>query len=323
MAGPGRSVPRPLVRRAFEERWTLQDAWTFAFYWGLGTAMQRVPEPVAREGALVISQALLPARRAAMAAYLENLEAVLGRRVRGEEARCWTRRVAAAYGRYWQEGARLPQIPGEVVDERLVVEDGFELLEQALRSDQGVILALPHLGSWEWGGAWLARRGFPMTAVVEALRPRALFEWFAAKRRAMGLEVLSLADDPGPALLRTLRSGGLVGLVSDRLVDGAGVPVELFGRPAVLPGGPATLALRTGAALFPAAVYQGPGPLHTGVVLPRLDTTRRAGLRADVARVTQELAGAFERLIRRAPDQWYAFQPLSADRGTRREGPAR
>jgi lauroyl/myristoyl acyltransferase len=298
-------------------RWATQlgQWWTYAFYRGLGTAMQRVGEPLATGGAMVVSQLLVPARREAMVAYLGNLEAVLGRRVRGPEARWWCHRVAAAYGRYWLEGARLPGTPGETIDERMVVQDGFPLLLEALDAGQGVILALPHLGSWEWGGAWLARRGYPMTAVAEALEPRALFDWFAAQRRSMGLEVLSLADDPGPGLLRILRAGGLVGLVSDRLVEGAGVPVELFGRPAALPGGPATLALRTGAALFPAAVYQGPGPLHTGVVLPPLDTGRRAGLRADVARVTAELARAFERLIRRAPDQWFAFSSLGSTEG--------
>jgi len=49
---------------------------------------------------------------------------------------------------------------------------------------------------------------------------------------------------------------------------------------------------------------------HLGVVRPALDTTRSGGrLRADVERVTQDLAVELEHLIRRSPYQWHLFQP--------------
>ena len=47
-------------------------------------------------------------------------------------------------------------------------------------------------------------------------------------------------------MLRALKSGELVGLVSDRDLVGNGVEVEFFGERTTLPGGAATLALRTG-----------------------------------------------------------------------------
>jgi len=71
------------------------------------------------------------------------------------------------------------------------------------------------------------------------------------------------------------------------------------------------LGLRTGAPVLPAAVYftdryNG----HHAVVRPALPVERSGdGLRADVARVTQILAGELEYLIRRAPEQWHLFQP--------------
>ena len=46
------------------------------------------------------------------------------------------------------------------------------------------------------------------------------------------------------------------------------------------------------------------------MVEPPLDTTRQGSLRADVARLTQEIATRLEGLIRRAPEQWHVFQPL-------------
>ena len=115
--------------------------------------------------------------------------------------------------------------------------------------------------------------------------------------------------------MRTLRDGGLVGLLCDRDLVGNGIDVEFFGEKTTMPSGPATLAMRTGATLLTAAVYSGPGQDHHAVVGGPIDLTRTGSLRGDVSRVTQEIAHRFESLIRRAPEQWHVFQPLwSADR---------
>jgi KDO2-lipid IV(A) lauroyltransferase len=148
-----------------------------------------------------------------------------------------------------------------------------------------------------------------MTAVAEPVDPPELYDWFVSQRQRLGLTIVPLGD-AGGALLRTLRGGGLVGLLCDRDIVGNGVEVEFFGERTTLPAGPATLALRTGAALLPAAVYGGPGRrYHTGVILPPVEAVRTGRLRADVTRLTQQVARDLESLIRRAPDQWYLFQP--------------
>ena len=170
-------------------------------------------------------------------------------------------------------------------------------------------MALPHVGSWEWGGAWLALVDLPMTAVVERLEPERLFEWFVDQRTGMGLTVVPLGEGSSAVVLRVLREGGVVGLVSDRDMVGNGVEVEFFGERTTLPGGAATLALRTGSVLLPVVVYSGPGHWHTAVVQPPMDTTRRGTLRADVQRLTQELATCFEEFILRQPEQWHLYQP--------------
>ncbi len=109
-------------------------------------------------------------------------------------------------------------------------------------------------------------------------------------------------------MLRALRDNRIVCLLSDRDLTGDGVDVEFFGERTTLPAGPATLALRTGAALLPVAVYFDPGRGHHGVVHPPLDTSRAGNLRDDIARITQCLAYEFEGLIRAAPEQWHLLQ---------------
>lgn len=207
------------------------------------------------------------------------------------------------------EGARLGSLDPKVIEDRMTVESGWAEFQKAMASGKGVVLALPHVGSWEWGGAWLALKGYPMTSVAEPAESPELYGFFVRQREQMGLTIVELGLEAGPALLQALRDGGLVGLLCDRDIAGGGVEVEFFGERTTLPAGPATLALRTGATLMVAAVYSGPGKSHTGVIMSPVDTKRTARLRADVQRVSQAVAHDLEILIRRAPEQWHVFQP--------------
>jgi len=241
--------------------------------------------------------------------YIRHLQRVLGRPLPPAEQRRWLRRAYGSYARYWIEGARLGSMAPQAIEARMSMPSGWQPFVDAMASGKGLVLALPHVGSWEWGGAWLALKGYPMTSVAERMDSGELFAWFVAQRERMGLCIVPLGPQAGPALLHALRQGGLVGLLCDRDIAGGGVDVEFFGERTTLPGGPATLALRTGATLMAGAVYSGPGDSHTGVLLPPIDTSRQAGMRADVARVTQAVAHDLESLIRRAPEQWHLFQP--------------
>lgn len=219
------------------------------------------------------------------------------------------REVYRSYGRYYAESFRLPSISVSELDRRMSVE-GYEHMEKALGGDVGPIVVLPHLGSWEWCAHWFAQvKGQKVTAVVERLEPPSLFEWFADFRRKIGINVVALDKGAASVVTRALRERHVVALVCDRDIVGNGIPVTFFGETTTMPGGPATLALRTGAPLIPVAVYDRPGGHHQAVGRPPIPVERKGTLRADVARVTQDIADVLEDLIRAAPEQWHLMQP--------------
>jgi KDO2-lipid IV(A) lauroyltransferase len=193
--------------------------------------------------------------------------------------------------------------------EARVTSVGFEHITDGLEGGKGVILALPHLGGFDFAAAWLAERGVAPTVVVEPVEPPELYQWFAGVREAIGMEVVPLGPDAGGAILRALKANRVVCLLSDRDLTGDGVEVDFFGERTTMPGGPATLALRTGAPLVPAGVYFRPNGSHFAKIGPPLAVQREGRLRDDVARLTQELARRFEELIRMAPEQWHLMQP--------------
>jgi phosphatidylinositol dimannoside acyltransferase len=287
----------------------------FRTYTTLGRVLSAMPEPAALAVASLAGDVLFRVRGDQRRMVSNNLRRVIG--ADGSDTEVldrWARRSFRAYARYWVEGARLATTSPAEVEERTFVQ-GFEHLEAGMAAGKGVIMALPHIGSWEYGGAFLATQDMPMTSVAERLEPPELFDYFVQQRAAMGLTIVPL-DDPVSAISATLRGGGLVGLLSDRDLVGNGIEVEFFGEQTTMPAGPATLALRTGAVLVTGAVYSGPGPDHRAIVEPPLDTTRSGSFRKDVSRLTQQIATRLEGLIRRAPEQWHVFQPLwLSDRG--------
>ncbi len=216
----------------------------------------------------------------------------------------------ASYARYWAESLRLPGLTVAEVSAGITYE-GFCHLEASETAGRGTILALPHLGGWEWAGTHLALTGHQVSVVVERLEPADLFDWFVGFRERLGMHVIPAGQDAASRSNAALTANHLLCLLSDRLLPGtSGVEVEFFGERTSLPAGPAMLALRTGAALLPAAVYfEARTDGHKGVVLPPIDTSRTGRMREDVQRVTQDMAAAFEELIRRAPTQWHLLQP--------------
>jgi KDO2-lipid IV(A) lauroyltransferase len=216
----------------------------------------------------------------------------------------------ASYGRYWAESLHIPGLDERELNAGITY-DGYENIAGGRAAGRGTILVLPHLGGWEWAGTQLAAIGHPVSVVVERLDPPDLFDWFTAFREGLGMRVIPAGPGAAARCAAALADNHLLCLLADRLIEGtAGVEVEFFGETISLPAGPATLALRTGAALLPAAVYfEARTDGHFGLVLPALDTTRTGRLRADVVRVTQEVATAFELFIRRAPTQWHMMQP--------------
>ena len=281
-----------------------------ALFTSLGTVLEWLPERL--DVAVAKSLALRLGRRSSSRARLaRNLARVLRGEGRAPSAELLERYVArgfASYGQYWAEGAKLPALSERAITSRFVIAEGLEHLEEAFALGRGVVIALPHVGSWEWGGSFIASLGMPMTAIAEELSPPALFEWFKAKRESIGIHVEPLNAEASTKLLNVLKSGGVVGLLCDRDIAGGGVEVEFFSSRVTLPGGPATLALRTGATLLAAACYAGPGRDHFAVVTAPIPAQREGRLREDVTRVTQAIAAELEDLIRRAPEQWHVLE---------------
>ena len=274
-----------------------------------GAAYSRtVPRPMAEFTARGLSRAaasLSKERRMMVARHLQRAAPQL-------QGRALDRAVDATFGsyaRYWVDSFRLPKLSVSKVDEHFDVA-GYDYVTDALRGGNGVLLALPHLGGWDWAGFWLTQvQKQKVTVVVEPLEPPALFDFFADFRRQLGMNIVPLGPDAGKIVLQALADNHIVCLLSDRDIRGDGIELEFFNEVTTLPAGPATLAMRTGATLLSVGVYFEGKTGHAAVVEPPIDCSRQGKFRADVTRITTDLARRLEGLIRKAPEQWHLQQP--------------
>jgi phosphatidylinositol dimannoside acyltransferase len=279
-----------------------------AAYRTASVVARNVPRPIVdavAEAGSAITPLVRPRRRVLVE---RNLRRVYGPNYGGAALRRSVQETFRYYARYWIDSFRLPDLSVEQLDAGLSFE-GYRYIVDARAGGIGPILVLPHMGGWEWAAFWLTRvMHVPVTVVVEAIEPPELFEFFAGFRRMLGMNIVPLGPSAGHEVLRAIKARHVICLLADRDISGDGVPVDFLGERTTLPAGPATLALRTGAPLIPAAIFFRPGGHHAVLEAP-IETQREGRLRDDVARITQVLAERLARLIRTAPEQWHLQQP--------------
>ena len=263
-----------------------------------------VASPLAR-GVAQLAPAVMRERRRQVE---RNLRRVYGPEFGGVALQRAVTATFDSYGRYWYELFRLPNESPEWVQAHFQ-SLGEEHISTAIDAGRGAVIALPHLGSWDFAGAWLAGRGYQVSVVAEVLDPPELFEWFVETRRALGMRVVPLSANAGAEMLASLRRNEAICLLCDRDLTGDGVEVEFFGERTTMPGGPALLALRSGAPLIPTGCYFLPDGEGEARIGPPIPAERSGNIRDDMVRVTQALAHRFEELIREAPEHWHLLQP--------------
>ncbi|MFE6803264.1 phosphatidylinositol mannoside acyltransferase [Streptomyces sp. NPDC057681] len=281
-----------------------------ALYGAGWSTVKKLPEPVAVSLGRAIAD-LTWRRRGKSVLRLESNLARVVPDASPERLKQLSRAGMRSYLRYWMESFRLPSWSADRVRNGFDIDDVHHLTD-ALASDKGVILALPHLGNWDLAGAWVTTAlETPFTTVAERLKPETLYDRFVAYRESLGMEVLP--HEGGSAfgtLARRLRAGGLVCLVADRDLSESGVEVKFFGDTARMPAGPAILAQQTGALLLPVTLWYDESPVMHGRIHAPIEAPE-TGTRAERTSVmTQALADAFATGIADHPEDWHMLQRL-------------
>jgi lauroyl/myristoyl acyltransferase len=222
-------------------------------------------------------------------------------------ARSLARRSFVNYAGYLVDFLRFTSVSAAEVRQRLVF-DGWDRLE-AERAGNGILFVTVHYGNWDLGAAAVAARGIPIAVIADTFGDPRLNELVLGARRHLGMQIIP-AERMGPSVLRALRRNDVVAMLVDIPQPEGGVEVEFFGAPIAVAGGPARIALRTGATIVPVML---PRVGRTEAVRGYIDPVRftpSGEQERDVQALTQAMMTALEGMMRADPEQWYIFRNL-------------
>jgi KDO2-lipid IV(A) lauroyltransferase len=183
---------------------------------------------------------------------------------------------------------------------------GREHLDAALAKGNGVIVLSAHLGNFFLVGTRLAIEGYPVHVLVSPPRD----PQFAELMDDVRLQVWqrTIRARPRRAALKelhaVLRRNEIAVVIADEYKNGHGIPVPLFGGIVSARRGPATLALRTGAAIVPAFLVRQAGDALKLIIESELELARTDKGQDDVRESILRITRWLERSVSAYPDQW-------------------
>lgn len=233
-----------------------------------------------------------------------NIAAALGKDCDGAVAETIARKSLNNFFRCFIELALALAARGE--SRSFMSVAGKEHLDKALLKGSGVLLLSAHLGNFFLLGTRLSLEGFKVSVLVNPPKGEKLAQLMDDYRLQIGQR--TIRSRPRLEALKKLgaamRRNEVAVVIADEYRRSKGIPVTLFGRTVIARRGPATVALRTGAAIVPACMIREPSGRLKLIIEPELELDRsgkgRAQIEENVARITQWL----ERTVRAYPEQW-------------------
>jgi len=227
----------------------------------------------------------------------ENLRRSLGSELPEKELKRILRESYVSIGMTFIEMLLIPELSGRLSE--VVDISEISVLRRAFERGKGVMLISGHFGSWELNGASIGRAGFPLTVVAKRQSNPFVDAWIQHNRESMNMRIIA----PGASvkhIIRALKNGEAVGLISDQDAGARGIFVNFFGRPASTPRGGAELALKYGLPVVVSMTARtGPGKYRSffqEIEVLENDT---------VASLTQRYTAVMEKIIRKHPEQYF------------------
>ncbi len=198
---------------------------------------------------------------------------------------------------------RVPDMDRKYIEEHFTIE-GREKFESYVQQNKGVIFLTGHFGSWELLNIASSLVGMPLVALARLQKHPRSDAYLNQLRESKGSQII-YKGIMIRQILKSLKEGKAVAILSDQDGGKKGRFVYLFDRLSSTPPGVAAFSLRTDAPIFPVFIFRQKGEKHRIEVGDALKMPA-ANATADEAEsfILQQFADTLEDKIRKSPDQW-------------------
>jgi len=186
----------------------------------------------------------------------------------------------------------------------LVVFEQPRFLHEAMSHNKGVIAVTGHFSSFELFGIASGCDGIPIDVVVKPMRNPRTERLMDEMRHSNGLGVIKVKEGFAK-IMCSIAKKRMVALVADQDAGHNGVMVSFFGINSSTPGGPAVLAVRTGAPMVVGfIVCEQPGKYRAYLHSIQYNVQKNEGNDV-VTSITQQYTALLESYIRKYPEQYF------------------
>jgi Kdo2-lipid IVA lauroyltransferase/acyltransferase len=184
-------------------------------------------------------------------------------------------------------------------------EESQELYRKNREEGRGVLIVTGHLGNWELLVFGFAAIHEPISYLARPIDNPLIEEMTLRVRTRFGNRPINKTNAALLAI-KILREGGIMGALSDvNAHPKEGVFVPFFGTNACTISGPALMAMRSNALIFPAfCVWDRETKKYRFVRGAIIEPANTGDRKADIVATTAAYTSEIEKLIRRYPDQW-------------------
>jgi KDO2-lipid IV(A) lauroyltransferase len=184
--------------------------------------------------------------------------------------------------------------------------EGIENLNNALKSEKGIIAISAHIGNYALIGTILTHKGYNFCTVVRDLKTKSGSIAYHKSRKL--IELPSIPTLPERQFykdaLKILRKNGALCLISDENKRHGGIFVNFFGRKASTAPGPAGFALRTGAKIIPVFMIRNSDNSQKIIIGEEIKWEKTGNSEKDIKNITAAFTAVIEKYVRTYPDQW-------------------
>ncbi|MGD9898687.1 MAG: lysophospholipid acyltransferase family protein [Calditrichaceae bacterium] len=228
---------------------------------------------------------------------LENLHLVYGDNLPDDE-RELLKNIYKNFVYLWMEFIQMRQLTVQNANEHLRFHDK-DILDNALKKGNGVILISGHFGNFEWEGGVLAMLGNPIAGIAKKQSNPYVDKLIFENRTKLGSRVIYKKDGIKDGL-KTLKNNEILCLVADQDARKSGIFVNFLGQPSSTAVGPAIFKIRSNATMiFTISVRRDYGVFD--VFFEELPDSASE----DVNTITQLHSDLLEKWIRLYPEQWF------------------
>ena len=178
----------------------------------------------------------------------------------------------------------------------------LDKIDQLLSRGQGGVVVLFHLGNWEVPGSLFSRKNYKAAALYQKQSNKLVDKKILEARSWNGGILISKNDSP-LKMMRLIRDGGLLFMISDQDARGSGVFVDFLNRPSSSYRGPALFAIKFKAPLIAMTCLYKDGKYVMSSKI--FETDHREADQEGIKNLLQEYTSYFEEKIRQYPEQYY------------------